>query len=473
MVSNEQPAQDVERASTERFATVAVRSSWPARKRGVGPIDSHRIRAHRFNHEHLALVVALLALIGTTAAVGVLVSHQAALLIIGAMVAQGTAVQFRIKALVGQAAEVTPAQFAGLYAIARRDSEALDLPPTRIFVVQDPNLNAFSFGLTRPYGIVLTSSLVQALEEQELAAAIGHEMGHIKFGHTRVSLLFGGVDVPLGIPFIQMAMQAPFLWWTRCAEFSADRAGYAACGRVSKVIAGLVKVAIGPQLYEQVRPDELARQADEFYRGPWAVFSQLRSSHPFLVSRIQQIIDFAGPPEPGHALNLARPDGLAGAGEHPAEATSGRQPHSWPDAAVTQATPDPTRHRTLASELPASEGWLMMAQPDGRIQHVRLPDRWMTGGRGADNDLVIADPRVSFRHFGIRRQEDGYTLHDLNSRNGTQVNGMLIREVLLHDADEIRVGDTRLVFVERATPRAGEHQSVASRPERPPMRPEV
>jgi len=48
-------------------------------------------------------------------------------------------------------------------------------------------------------------------------------------------------------------------------------------------------------------------------------------------------------------------------------------------------------------------------------------------GRGPDNDIRINDSSVSRRHAKIVRENDKYFIEDLNSRNGTSVNGIVLR----------------------------------------------
>ena len=64
-------------------------------------------------------------------------------------------------------------------------------------------------------------------------------------------------------------------------------------------------------------------------------------------------------------------------------------------------------------------------------------------GRAADADLVIDDPYASDRHarFGIREGE--VRLRDLDSTNGTWVNGERIEAArTVHHGDEIKIGNT-------------------------------
>jgi NADH:ubiquinone reductase (H+-translocating) len=68
-------------------------------------------------------------------------------------------------------------------------------------------------------------------------------------------------------------------------------------------------------------------------------------------------------------------------------------------------------------------------------------------GRGPDNHVVVADPRASRRHALIQREGDAYWLDDLESQNGTWLNGTRVTErAALESGDEIRIGRTRFVF---------------------------
>lgn len=74
----------------------------------------------------------------------------------------------------------------------------------------------------------------------------------------------------------------------------------------------------------------------------------------------------------------------------------------------------------------------------------------LTLGRRGDNDIVIKDPYVSKDHFQIVKDEDEYFLEDLNSANGTYLNGERIQDVVpLKDGDRIRVGNIELLFVNK------------------------
>ena len=68
-------------------------------------------------------------------------------------------------------------------------------------------------------------------------------------------------------------------------------------------------------------------------------------------------------------------------------------------------------------------------------------------GRQSDCDLCVHEPWLSRHHFVVTREGEGWALEDLESRNGTKVNGQMIDQSPLHHGDEISVKDTRMVFM--------------------------
>jgi pSer/pThr/pTyr-binding forkhead associated (FHA) protein len=72
-----------------------------------------------------------------------------------------------------------------------------------------------------------------------------------------------------------------------------------------------------------------------------------------------------------------------------------------------------------------------------------------TIGRGSEAGFALSDPSISKRHAIVQIQGPIYTLIDLESLNGTFLNGRRLvsggRERLKH-LDEIQVGDTRILF---------------------------
>jgi pSer/pThr/pTyr-binding forkhead associated (FHA) protein len=67
-------------------------------------------------------------------------------------------------------------------------------------------------------------------------------------------------------------------------------------------------------------------------------------------------------------------------------------------------------------------------------------------GRDPGNDVVLDDRRVSRKHAEIRLRLGRYTLYDLQSTNGTYVNGRRVAEKVLDDGDRISIGGLEVVF---------------------------
>ena len=67
-------------------------------------------------------------------------------------------------------------------------------------------------------------------------------------------------------------------------------------------------------------------------------------------------------------------------------------------------------------------------------------------GRAPSNQIVIEHPTVSAHHAVLLRTGASYSLKDLNSANGTQVNGDFVTDAELKDGDTIRFGSVIAVF---------------------------
>ncbi|MCX8035965.1 MAG: FHA domain-containing protein [Candidatus Sumerlaeia bacterium] len=86
---------------------------------------------------------------------------------------------------------------------------------------------------------------------------------------------------------------------------------------------------------------------------------------------------------------------------------------------------------------------------DYRTETFRQPR--ITIGRDINNDIVIAEKAVSRSHCRIECLADGWQLTDLESTNGTYLNGIAIRQSRLKDGDVIVVGSVRLHVLECLT----------------------
>ena len=87
------------------------------------------------------------------------------------------------------------------------------------------------------------------------------------------------------------------------------------------------------------------------------------------------------------------------------------------------------------------------------VSHV-LKDETITIGRMKGNTIVIEDVSISLMHAKITRKDGAFFLKDLNSTNGTLVNGQRINEARLRDLDRVIFADITAHFQAEATAEA-------------------
>jgi len=85
-----------------------------------------------------------------------------------------------------------------------------------------------------------------------------------------------------------------------------------------------------------------------------------------------------------------------------------------------------------------------------KIKEVYPIDKDVTIGRSNQNNICIKDPYISKQHMRIVEDEGDFYLEDLNSANGTFVNGDRVMDVVkLKNGDSIRLGQIEFLFVNR------------------------
>jgi len=94
--------------------------------------------------------------------------------------------------------------------------------------------------------------------------------------------------------------------------------------------------------------------------------------------------------------------------------------------------------RTRATRLAVAAG------PDTGASIDLVPGGRALVGTSPVCDLRLTDPTVSRRHLAVTLEDAGLRLADLGSTNGTFVHGVLVRDLLLHQGEAVRIGDTTL-----------------------------
>ncbi|MFI9325934.1 M48 family metallopeptidase [Kitasatospora sp. NPDC052868] len=203
------------------------------------------------------------------------------------------------------AVKTSERQFPELHNMVRDAAYVLDLEKVPdLYVSQDPTVNAYCIGIDTPI-IVVTSGLVELLDEEELRSVIGHEVGHAMSGHAvyrTMLLILTNIAariawVPLGNLAI-MALVTALKEWFRKAELSSDRAGLLAGQDLQASMRALMKLAGGHNLAE-MNVDAFLEQAEEYEKagdlrdGVLKLLQVLPQSHPFAVVRVAQLKKWA------------------------------------------------------------------------------------------------------------------------------------------------------------------------------------
>lgn len=196
------------------------------------------------------------------------------------------------RGLITRAFMVTEQNAPRLDMIVNKSRERLGAGSVDFFVVPQKVRNAYSFGMKSPQGVVLYSSLFDIMDEDELTFIVGHELGHIALGHTLITSILGGMaGMPPSLGAAAVFLLA-FRWWNRVCEFSSDRAGLLACGRLDKAISALVQLEAGdidtPQELKQALL--ILDQQDDLLTNQ---LLESLSTHPMIIRRIEKLQEFA------------------------------------------------------------------------------------------------------------------------------------------------------------------------------------
>ncbi|WP_430783005.1 M48 family metallopeptidase [Actinoplanes sp. G11-F43] len=207
---------------------------------------------------------------------------------------------FRLQFLAG-AIRVDHRQYPRVYQRFTEAASTIDVAELpELYVSQNPIINGQAIGLDRPF-IVITTGAVDKLDDDELRALLGHEIGHVRSGHavykTIMQILTGWLAniswLPVGVMALRAIIAAMYEWW-RKAELSADRAGLLAGQDPAASLRLLMKLAGGGDL-SQIDTAAFLEQAAEYESG-----GDLRdsihkigltawSSHPVPVARAAEL----------------------------------------------------------------------------------------------------------------------------------------------------------------------------------------
>jgi Zn-dependent protease with chaperone function len=168
-----------------------------------------------------------------------------------------------------------------------------------LFVSQTPFVNAGAFGMDHPF-IVINSGALNLLDDDEMRALLGHELGHVMSGHSlyrTILVLILNVSFA-SLPFLAgialLPVRFALLEWYRKSELSSDRAGLIASQDPKAALRMFLKMAGGGDM-KQMDLDAFLVQAKEYEEsgGPldriFQILNTLDRTHPFNTLRAAEL----------------------------------------------------------------------------------------------------------------------------------------------------------------------------------------
>ncbi|MDX2308628.1 MAG: zinc metalloprotease HtpX [Hyphomicrobium sp.] len=225
-----------------------------------------------------------------------------------------------------RAVEVDERSAPEYYALVRSLAERAELPMPRVYVINNPQPNAFATGATPERAAVAASTgLLDVLTRQELAGVIAHELAHIKNRDTltmgvaatiggaismlaqylQFGLLFGSnrengsgpgflvtlitmLAAPIAASMVQMAI-------SRSREYQADRLGAMICGEPMWLASALAKINAAARRVVNRQAEAVPATAHLFIINPLngQGVDNWFSTHPSTENRIAALQELA------------------------------------------------------------------------------------------------------------------------------------------------------------------------------------
>lgn len=217
--------------------------------------------------------------------------------------------------------EVDEGSAPELHRLVSELAHRAELPMPRVYVMHNPQPNAFATGRSPNRAAVCVSTgLLDILDRDELAGVLAHELSHIKNRDTltmtvaatiggaismlaqymQISLLFGGrrdnngpgllgtllavIVAPIAASLVQMAI-------SRSREYQADRMGAIICGNPLWLASALMKLQTAARRIVNEPAESVPATAHMFIVNPLSGrgFDNFFSTHPSMENRVAEL----------------------------------------------------------------------------------------------------------------------------------------------------------------------------------------
>ncbi|MGI9384042.1 MAG: zinc metalloprotease HtpX [Methyloligellaceae bacterium] len=220
------------------------------------------------------------------------------------------------------AEEVDAATAPEYHDIVRQLAENAELPMPRVYIMHNPQPNAFATGRNpENAAVAATTGLLERLSREEVAGVMAHELAHVKNRDTLImtitatiagaismlanfAFFFGGnrnnnglgivgslalmILAPMAAGLVQMAI-------SRAREYQADKLGAEICHRPLWLASALQKIASAAEHIPSETAERNPASAHMFIINPLSGerMDNLFSTHPNTENRIAQLMEMA------------------------------------------------------------------------------------------------------------------------------------------------------------------------------------
>ena len=189
--------------------------------------------------------------------------------------------------LIGSSIMIHQEQYPRVFEIVKTACARLEIAMPLIFVREDNYVPVAALGFGEPYSLVLSTHWVEHFEDDELAFAVGRELGHIAAGHTRfLSLLsVNGNENPI--------ISLIFGGWLRTCSHTCDKVGLLVCGSLDAATRSIV-IASFHSFGRHISMEQFTQQGREIASDGVLRLGEWMGGEPYATRRIADLREFVG-----------------------------------------------------------------------------------------------------------------------------------------------------------------------------------
>jgi Zn-dependent protease with chaperone function len=164
-----------------------------------------------------------------------------------------------------------------------------------VFAAPSDTIKVAVLGTDDAPHLIVNLQLAERLDDTQLIAAIGHELGHVQNGHIfyATALHYLRHSAAFYVRWVVQPAIMTLQAWSRRAEVTCDRAALLAVRDLDKTLQALVAIELGLDQGAAFSADDYLRSVPDVKRGIGR-YAELFRSHPQVPKRVQALRLFAG-----------------------------------------------------------------------------------------------------------------------------------------------------------------------------------